>query len=310
MEYAVTIASTTYNLEKYIAQAIESWVNQKTTFAVEILISDDGSTDGTIGVIESYMTKYDNIRLIKNNHLGMMPNFIKSIEESKGKYIALCDGDDYWIDEFKLQKQYDFMEANSDFSACFTNSWVVNDKTGERKIAKTQLWDTADGAGLLAHRDNDNIQMSPGHTSSYFFRNGLVRKYPEWMYGNVMTDFPLYMIISQYGKAKFINDICTVYRAARADSDSNKDWSYEKSWRQRINAYQCVNRELNFKYKAIINPIIASYYFALCKLLWKTGSKKQSIICGAKAFWKDCRMIKNWTAKKISMILQKSKCVS
>jgi len=298
MEYAVTITSTTYNLEKYIAQAIDSWIMQKTTFPVEILISDDGSTDGTVPIIESYMADHPNIRLIKNNHMGMMPNFIKSIEECSGKYIALCDGDDYWIDEYKLQKQYDFMETHQDFSACFTNSWVVNDKTGERKVAKTQLWDTADGEGLLAHRDNDNVQMSPGHTSSYFFRNGLVKKYPEWMYGNVMTDFPLYMIISQYGKAKFINEMCTVYRAARAESDSNANWSYEKSWRQRINAYQCVNRELNYKYKRIINPIIASYYFGLCKLLWKNGSKWQSLKCGMQSFLADRHIITQWLRQK------------
>lgn len=298
MKCSVTIASTTYNLEKDIAQAIDSWLMQKTTFPIEILISDDGSTDGTIDIIESYMTKYDNIRLIRNNHMGMMPNFIKSIEESEGKYIALCDGDDYWIDEFKLQKQYDFMEANPDYSACFTNSWVVNDNTGERKIAKLQLWDTADTVGLLAHRDNDNIQMSPGHTSSYFFRNLLVNKFPQWMYGNVMTDFPLYMIISQFGLAKFINEPCTVYRVGRADSDSNSKWSYEKSWRQRINAYQCVNHELNNKYKSIINPIIASYYFGLCKLLWKNGSRYKSILCGFQSLKKDWRLIYNWIKKK------------
>ena len=124
MEYAVTITSTTYNLEKYIGQAIDSWLMQKTTFPVEVLISDDGSTDGTIAIIESYMIDHPNIRLIKNNHMGMMPNFIRSIEECSGKYIALCDGDDYWIDEYKLQKQYEFMETHPDFSACFTNSSI------------------------------------------------------------------------------------------------------------------------------------------------------------------------------------------
>lgn len=300
MKYEVTITSTTYNLSAYIKQALDSWLMQKTTFPVEILISDDGSTDGTIEIVESYMKDHPNIRLIKNNHAGMMPNFIKSIEECSGKYIALCDGDDYWIDENKLQKQYDFMEAHPDFSACFTNSWVVNDNTGERKIAKTHLWDEADAVGLLAHRDDDNIHMSPGHTSTYFFRNGLVKKYPEWMYGDVMTDFPLYMIISQYGKAKFINDICTVYRSERAGSDSNTNWSYEKSWRQRIHAYQCVNKELKYKYKKIINPIIASYYFRLCKLLWKTGHKGKSIQSGVQSLITDWHSIIGWTKHKCS----------
>ena len=299
MKYKVTVTSTTYNLAAYIKQALDSWLMQKTTFPVEILISDDGSTDGTIEIVESYMKDHPNIRLIKNNHAGMMPNFIKSIEECSGKYIALCDGDDYWIDENKLQKQYDFMESHPDFSACFTNSWVVNDNTGEKKIAKTHLWDEADAMGLLAHRDDDNIHMSPGHTSTYFFRNGLVKKYPEWMYGDVMTDFPLYMIISQYGKAKFINDICTVYRSERAGSDSNTNWSYEKSWRQRIHAYQCVNQELKYKYKSIINPIIASYFFSLCKLLWKKGNKGKAIKCGIEAIKADKSIVTKWIIGRI-----------
>lgn len=277
MNYLVTIASTTYNLEKYIAQAIDSWLMQETSFPVEILISDDGSTDGTIEIIKSYMREHKNIRLICNQHMGMMPNFINSLLQSHGKYIALCDGDDYWIDPLKLQKQFDFMETHPDFSACFTNSWVVNENTGEKKIAKTHVWDVADGDGLLSHRDDDNIQMSPGHTSTYFFRNGLIKQYPQWMYGNVMTDFPLYMIISQFGKAKFINDIATVYREGRWNSDSNFDWSCEKSWRQRINAYECVNRELNYKYKKTINPILADYYYRLGKLLFKTNRKLKAL---------------------------------
>ena len=141
--------------------------------------------------------------------------------------------------------------------------------------------------------------MSPGHTSTYFFRNGLVKKYPKWMYGDVMTDFPLYMIISQYGKAKFINDICTVYRSERAGSDSNTNWSYEKSWRQRIHAYQCVNKELKYKYKKIINPIIASYYFSLCKLLWKKGNKGKAIKCGIEAIKADKSIVTKWIKGKI-----------
>lgn len=298
MKTCVTIASTTYNLGKYISQAIDSWLMQKTNFPFDILISDDGSSDNTIAIIESYMKNHSNIRLIKNTHAGMMSNFIKSIEESKGKYIALCDGDDYWIDENKLQKQYDFMESHPDYSACFTNSWVINEQTGDRKVAKTQIWDTADTKGLLAHRDDDNIQMSPGHTSTYFFRNGLIEKYPQWMYGNVMSDFPLYMMISKYGKAKFINEFCTVYRACRAESDSNHNWSYEKSWRQRINAYQCVNRELNYQYTTIIKPIIASYYWGLCKLLWKTGNKTESAKCGFQSLFADWRFITKWVIKK------------
>lgn len=268
----VTIASTTYNMEKYIGEALDSWLAQETTFPFDIVISDDGSTDGTCDVVRGYMEKHPNIRLISTGHIGKMPNFIRSLKESKGKYIALCDGDDYWIDVKKLQKQFDFMEAHPDFSECFTNSYVLDVKTGDKKIAKTHIWDVADTEGLLAHRDDDNVQMSPGHTSTFFYRNQYLQEYPEWMYGDVMTDFPLYMLMSRYGKAKFINEITSVYRH-RMDGVSSAGWNYEKAIRRRISVYKNVNREFNYKHRKIINPIISSYYYSLGKRLYKTGNK-------------------------------------
>ena len=272
----VTIASTTYNMEAYIAEAMDSWLAQKTSFPFDILISDDGSTDGTCDVVRHYMEMYPNIRLISTGHVGKMPNFIRSLKESKGKYIALCDGDDYWIDPNKLQKQVDFMESHPDFSECFTNSYVLNTVTGERKIAKTQLWDEADTKGLLRHRDNDNVQMSPGHTSTFLYRNRYLQVYPEWMYGDVMTDFPLYMLMSRYGRAKFINDVTSVYRH-RPDGVSSLNYTFEKNTRKRINVYRHVNRDFNYKYWRIINPIIADYYYALGKRQYKTGHKPQGV---------------------------------
>ena len=282
-DISVTIASTTYNMEAFIGEAIESWLAQKTTFPFEVVISDDGSTDRTCDIIREYAVKYPRIRLISTGHIGKMPNFIRSLKESRGKYVALCDGDDYWIDPYKLQKQFDFMESHPDFSECFTNSWVIDTSTGERKIAKTQLWDEADTEGLLQHRDNDNVQMSPGHTSTFFFRNQYLKEYPEWMYGDVMTDFPLYMLMSRYGKAKFINDITSVYRH-RPDGVSSKGFSFEKGARRRIFVYKNVNRDFHYKYRKIINPIIADYYYSMGKRLYKTGHKVRGLWSVFQAF--------------------------
>jgi Glycosyltransferases involved in cell wall biogenesis len=116
----VTIASTTYNMEAFIAEALDSWLAQKTSFPFDILISDDGSTDGTCDVVRRYMEKYPNIRLISTGHIGKMPNFIRSLKESKGKYIALCDGDDYWIDPEKLTETGRLHGGASGFPECFT----------------------------------------------------------------------------------------------------------------------------------------------------------------------------------------------
>ena len=272
----VTIASTTFNMEAYVAEALDSWLAQKTSFPFDIVISDDGSTDRTCDVVRSYAERYPNIRLISSGHIGKMPNFIRSLKESKGKYVALCDGDDYWIDPYKLQKQFDFMESHPEFSECFTNSYVLDTVTGKKKIAKTQIWDEATTEGLLKHRDDDNVQMSPGHTSTFFYRNQFLEEYPEWMYGDVMTDFPLYMLMSKYGKAKFINDITSVYRH-RPEGVSSKNYSFEKGTRRRIFVYKNVNRDFDYRYRRIINPIISDYYFNLGKRQYKTGHKVKGI---------------------------------
>lgn len=276
-DYLVSVCSTTYNMEAYIAQALDSWLSQETSFPFEIIISDDGSTDGTCDVVRRYMKVYDNIRLISTGHIGKMPNFIRSLQACTGKYIALCDGDDYWIDSHKLQKQFDFMESNPDFEECFTNSWVLTVETGEKKVAKTQVWNIATTSGLLLHRDNDNVQMSPGHTSTFFYRNQYLKEYPKWMYGDVMTDFPLYMLMSKYGKAKFINEITSVYRH-RMNGVSSLNFSREHSWRRRIFVYKHINRDFNYQFSRQINPIIADYYFALGKYLYKNKSKRQGIV--------------------------------
>lgn len=275
-EPMVSISVTTYNMETYIAEGLDSWLCQKTSFPFEIVISDDGSEDGTRDIIAEYQKKYDKIRLISTGHIGKMPNFIRSMQECRGKYVALCDGDDFWIDENKLQKQFDFMESHPDFVACFTNSYVWDVVTDTKKVAKTQIWDEATTEGLLAHRDNDNVQMSPGHTSTYFYRNGLVDTYPKWMYGDVMTDFPTYMLHSRYGKAKFINEFTAVYRH-HPNGVSNKGWNAIKANKRRIFVYENVNHDFHYRYRKIINPILADYYFALGKLIYKTKSRIAAI---------------------------------
>lgn len=121
----VSICSITYNHAPYIRQCLDGFLMQKTNFKYEIIIHDDCSTDGTTEIIKEYAEKYPNlIRPIyqKENQYskgvrGIFANFV--FPKAKGKYIAMCEGDDYWTDPLKLQKQVDFLEANPSFSMCF-----------------------------------------------------------------------------------------------------------------------------------------------------------------------------------------------
>ena len=114
-EILVSICCITYNHEKYIRDAIEGFLMQKTDFPFEVLIHDDASTDGTADIIREYETKYPDIikpiyQTENQYSKGIKISATYNYPRAKGKYIALCEGDDYWIDPYKLQKQVDFLE--------------------------------------------------------------------------------------------------------------------------------------------------------------------------------------------------------
>jgi len=122
----------TYGHEEFIREAIEGVLMQQGDFDLELIISNDCSPDKTDEVIQDILNHHHASKIIYIRHdtnIGMMPNFIFALEQCKGKYIALCEGDDYWTDPCKLQKQIDFLEANQEYVACFHNADVVENGT-------------------------------------------------------------------------------------------------------------------------------------------------------------------------------------
>ena len=117
----VSVCTITYNHEKFIAEALDSFLMQETDFPFELVVDDDCSPDGTADVVRQYMIKFPNIIKpnLREKNVGMMPNFIENMKRAKGKYIALCEGDDYWTDPLKLQKQVDFLEGNEGYVCAY-----------------------------------------------------------------------------------------------------------------------------------------------------------------------------------------------
>ncbi|MCC8426383.1 glycosyltransferase [Mucilaginibacter sp. UR6-11] len=124
----VSVCCITYNHKKFIGEAIDSFLMQKTKFPFEIVIGDDCSTDGSSDMIKGYAEQYPDI--IKffpgKKNAGAHNNFRNVVRHCTGKYIALCDGDDYWIDQYKLQKQVDFLEQNTDYVICCHYTRVID----------------------------------------------------------------------------------------------------------------------------------------------------------------------------------------
>ncbi len=151
----VSVCVQTYRHVDYISKCLDSILNQETNFNFEILLGDDESEDGTRELCIQYARKNpEKIRLFLHNRKNTIfikgkPsgrfNFLYNLDSSKGKYIALCEGDDYWTDPYKFQKQVDFLEANPNCSMCFTNRIEVNsegkklfEKKYENKIYQTK----------------------------------------------------------------------------------------------------------------------------------------------------------------------------
>ena len=127
--YMVDIPMCTYNHEKYIAQTIESILMQKTDFKIRLFIGEDCSIDNTRKIVKQYAEKYPDIifPVYHNENIGAVRNSEILLKKCTAKYIALLDGDDYWTDPYKLQKQVDFLEKNPEYSLCShrykINSW-------------------------------------------------------------------------------------------------------------------------------------------------------------------------------------------
>lgn len=128
----VSIVCITYNHEPYLRQALEGFLMQETDFPVEIILAEDCSTDGTRAICEEYAEKYPGkIKYIYRDHnVGYNENEYEAMCTATGKYIAYCEGDDYWTDSLKLKKQVDFLESHPDYSVCWHRCMHRNVKTG------------------------------------------------------------------------------------------------------------------------------------------------------------------------------------
>jgi len=203
----VSVCIITYNHDKFIAQSLENIINQETEYSFELVIGEDCSSDNTRRICEQFAEKYpDKIKLLPSDkRYGMMNNFIRVLMECKGKYIALCEGDDFWSDKTKLQKQIGFLERNSEYSICSHDAVF---RTSNRNHRNFQ-WDAPIDSDLtyLLRKGNYLITLSVvvrNHENIVPF----LEKFTEAPLG----DYLFYVSAARYGKIKFMKERMGVYR--------------------------------------------------------------------------------------------------
>lgn len=258
----------TYNHEKFIREAIESVLMQKTNFDYELVIGEDCSTDTTRQVCLDYQQKYPNkIKLLlPEKNLGMMPNFIATLKACQGKYIALCEGDDYWTDENKLQKQVDFLETNTEYVICFHNSLELFE-TNPSKIFYYCSKNQKQVSTLV-----DLLYRNYIPTCSVIFKNNLFENFPSWFNKLGMGDWSLHIINAQYGKIKYITEVMGVHRVHEGGVWSRRKQS--QNLLDMLKAYDVFDKYLGFKHHKDIQNYKFNY---LNSLYMEYISEKQKI---------------------------------
>lgn len=209
----VSICCLVYNHAPYLRQCLDGFVMQKTTFPIEILVHDDASTDGSADIIREYTAKYPHlfkpIYQAENQYSkGTAMSATYQFPRVKGKYIAMCEGDDYWTDPYKLQKQVDFMESHSEYVLCFHSVKVWK----QQESVLTDDFLTKDVPATTTYIDL--VKGNYIHTPSVVFRcNEEVFAAFKSMGSLGVGDYPLWMLNSQYGKIYKFAEPMGVYRA-------------------------------------------------------------------------------------------------
>jgi glycosyltransferase involved in cell wall biosynthesis len=260
----VSVIVHTYNHENFIRQTLDSILNQQTNFEYEVIVGDDASPDSTPQIVQEYQQKFPDIikTLLHPKNLGGYGkgNTLATLAVCKGQYIAAMDGDDYWTNPLKLQKQVDFLDKNPDFVACFHNALIhfedgsypdmyVNDET-QREVTTIEDLVGEDEIWYMA-------------TSAVMFRNGIIKEYPQWFHDSKSGDIPRYILLGKHGKFFYINEVMSVYRkngGGMSFTDGKQDADFLFN---RIRMYEGIDKELDYRFHPKINKNIARYYLML-----------------------------------------------
>ncbi|RHL08516.1 MULTISPECIES: glycosyltransferase [Bacteroides] len=257
----VSVVCTAYNHQDYIRDALDGFIMQKTSFPFEIIVHDDASSDATPDIVKEYEAKYPSLfRNIyrKENWYSQGKNIWEYIFASvaRGKYIAICEGDDYWIDPLKLEKQVSFLEQHAEYSICYHRVKLVTGEKIElsripRKYSMTQC---------------DIARTNYINTPSVVFRNQSSKLRLELLSQCITADYVLWLLLSEYGKIAFLPDVMACYRINSGGIWGTKSAIYQYSnW---INTLKKLIPKFNLKISVILVwQLIVCECILLCKRL-------------------------------------------
>lgn len=278
----LSVIISAYNQENFIKDAIEGVLSQKTAFRYEILVHDDASTDKTADIIREYEEKYPGVvkGIYETENQFQKGRLNKVVFDLKreGKYFAFLDGDDYWIDREKLQKQVEFLESHEDYSMCMHNAIQMNYLTGEKK-----LLNTFPGEGTYSQEEQVKAGLGTNFPAmaSCVFRTAYLKDMPEFFLETSIGDYPYRNYYANCGKVYYFDRPMTIYRVGNAQSfmgNLRRNQNFYNTYTlQMIRFYEKFNSYTENRFHQILEKKIISDYLGFCTSIGKAeGIKKAS----------------------------------
>ncbi len=244
----VTVICASYNHEPYIRDALEGFVKQQTTFPFQAFVTDDVSSDNTAAIIREYAEKYPDIIVpfLHDKNVGAGRSWRNMINHANTSYIAFCDGDDYWTDPLKMQKQFDYMEAHQNLRACFHDVAISIETADGTWFQSKDFCHTKDGSlrwpsGHVrffkkpTYKLENFIPFGFVHTSSMFLRWDYSIEFPDWYFDKGVGDFPMWALQVNTGRFGYLDEAMSVHR--RTDSGSYAFSNKYEFWRRSKNGW-------------------------------------------------------------------------
>lgn len=274
-EIIVSIICCTYNHEKYIKRAIESFLEQKTTFKFEVLIHEDASTDNTADIVRKYEKDYPEIIHVIYAEENRYSKGIRIPEDilipiSNGKYLAFCEGDDYFTDPYKLQKQVDYLEKHPECSLCFHSAEIVTVDEKRMSVIRPESQSCIIDAEKV-------IKGGGGYmaTNSIMFPSRITKNLPSYFSFGRIYDYIWQMYCASQGTTYFIDEIMSAYRKGDPNSWSNtSDYDKNKNIERYIQEQKILDqfdKETNFKFHDAVQYRIRESKFSL--FIWSEDKK-------------------------------------
>jgi glycosyltransferase involved in cell wall biosynthesis len=287
----VSVMLITYNHAKFIAQALDSILEQQTDFPFAIHVIDDCSTDGAQDIIRDYAARYPGVvkPFINRKNIGSkvtQRNFYRGFCTLDGDYVAILEGDDYWASPHRLQTHVAFLEAHPDFAACANHTIkVYEDGSEEPHLVQPP-------PPREVHDIHDLIMISSFfHCSSLTFRNVFRGKVPRYLRNPLSCDIFIAIAHAQFGKIRFFPEPWNVYRAHSGGVFSGM--SLTRGWMWNIDSFRACNRWLRFRYFATFSRSIWNY----CDMLLRDGREEDGLTPEKRRFYAAIRRRYRWMEK-------------